>query len=350
MIAKKQPPFWPTTPHNGVSRSPRGKCRFFFFILPPVLTEWQRINTYQTITRPGARHMNKLNYQLKNLCKRNHDGSFGTQKVRHNMLQLVANQLAEVGFQTYKMSVHDLKGRHVNRLVALWKKQEISDATMKNRLAAVRWWAEKTGNPGAVRSNEDYGIARRQLVTNESKAETLAGKDLSGISPWVRLSLRLQEAFGLRREEAMKFKVSWALKGQSPETATRIDLKSSWTKGGRPRSIPVLTAEQRHLLAEVRRLAGSGSLIPPERNYREHLKAFEQESASVGLGHTHGLRHGYAQRRYEALSGHKPSVAGGRCRRAMMRGERRRDDLIRQQISEELGHSRTAITAVYLGS
>lgn len=301
-------------------------------------------------TRCGARHMKKLNYQLKNLCKRNHDGAFGTQKVRHNMLQLVANQLAEVGFQTREMSVHDLKGRHVNRLVALWKKQDISDATMKNRLAAVRWWAEKTGNPGAVRSNEDYGIARRQLVTNESKAETLAGKDLSGISPWVKLSLRLQEAFGLRREEAMKFKVSWALKGQSPDTATRIDLKSSWTKGGRPRSIPVLTPEQRQLLAEVRRLAGSGSLIPAERSYREHLKAFEQESAAVGLGHTHGLRHGYAQRRYETLSGHKPSVAGGRSRRAMIREERRRDDIIRQQISEELGHSRIAITAVYLGS
>ncbi|EAM8568498.1 integrase [Salmonella enterica] len=294
--------------------------------------------------------MNKLNYELKNLCKRNHDGAFVTQKNRHNGLQLMADQLEAVGFHTRVMSVHDLKGRHVNRLVALWKQQALSDATMKNRLAMLRWWAEKIGNPGAVKTSEEYGIGRRQLVTNESKAETLAGKDLSMISPWVALSLRLQEAFGLRREESMKFRVSWALKGQSPDSISAISLKASWTKGGRPRSIPVLTQEQRQLLAEVRQLAGSGSLIPPDRSYREHLRVFERETASVGTGHTHGLRHAYAQRRYEELSGRKPPVLGGSPRRAMRREERRKDDKIRQQISEELGHSRISVTSIYLGN
>ncbi|HAG2282234.1 TPA: integrase [Salmonella enterica] len=294
--------------------------------------------------------MNKLNYELKNLCKRNHDGAFVTQKNRHNGLQLIASQLEAVGFHTRVMSVHDLKGRHVNRLVSLWKQQALSDATMKNRLAMLRWWAEKIGNPGAVKTSEEYGIGRRQLVTNESKAETLAGKGLSTISPWVALSLRLQEAFGLRREESMKFRVSWALKGQSPDNVSAISLKSSWTKGGRPRSIPVLTQEQRQLLAEVRELAGSGSLIPPDRSYREHLRVFERETASVGTGHTHGLRHAYAQRRYEELTGRKPPVLGGRSRRTMRREERRRDDKIRQQISEELGHSRISVTSIYIGN
>ncbi|MGG5931663.1 phage integrase N-terminal domain-containing protein [Salmonella enterica] len=294
--------------------------------------------------------MNKLNYELKNLCKRNHDGAFVTQKNRHNGLQLMADQLEAVGFHTRVMSVHDLKGRHVNRLVALWKQQALSDATMKNRLAMLRWWAEKIGNPGAVKTSEEYGIGRRQLVTNESKAETLAGKDLSMISPWVALSLRLQEAFGLRREESMKFRVSWALKGQSPDSISAIRLKPSWTKGGRSRSIPVLTQEQRQLLAEVRQLAGSGSLIPPDRSYRVHLRVFERETANIGIGHTHGLRHAYAQRRYEELTGRKPPVLGGRSRRAMRRDERRKDDEIRRQISEELGHSRISITSIYLGT
>ncbi|EEE1295628.1 integrase [Salmonella enterica subsp. diarizonae] len=294
--------------------------------------------------------MNKLNYELKNLCKRNHDGAFVTQKNRHNGLQLIASQLQAVGFHTRVMSVHDLKGRHVNCLVSLWKQQALSDATMKNRLAMLRWWAEKIGNPGAVKTSEEYGIGQRRLVTNESKAETLAGKELSLISPWVALSLRLQEAFGLRREESMKFRVSWALKGQSPDNASAIGLKSSWTKGGRPRSIPVLTQEQRQLLAEVRELAGSGSLIPPDRSYREHLRVFERETASVGIGHTHGLRHAYAQRRYEELTGRKPPVLGGRFRRTMRREERRKDDEIRRQISEELGHSRVSVTSIYLGN
>lgn len=294
--------------------------------------------------------MNKLNYELKNLCKRNHDGAFVTQKNRHNGLQLMADQLQAVGFHTRVMSVHDLKGRHVNRLVSLWKQQALSDATMKNRLAMLRWWAEKIGNPGAVKTSEEYGIGRRQLVTNESKAETLPGKDLSTISPWVALSLRLQEAFGLRREESMKFRVSWALKGQSPDSISVISLKPSWTKGGRPRTIPVLTQEQRQLLAEVRQLTGSGSLIPPDLSYREHLRVFERETASVGTGHTHGLRHAYAQRRYEELTGRKPPVLGGDSRRTMRREERRKDDEIRRQISEELGHSRISVTSIYLGT
>ncbi|ENF3345600.1 hypothetical protein ABQ674_000809 [Salmonella enterica] len=179
--------------------------------------------------------MNRLNYELKNLCKRNHDGAFATQKNRHNGLQLIADQLQAAGFQTSVMSVHDLKGRHISRLVSLWKQQSLSDATMKNRLAMLRWWAEKIGNPGVVKTNEEYGISQRHLVTNESKAETLTGKDLSMISPWVALSFRLQEAFGLRREESMKFRVSWALKGQSPDSISAISLKPSWTKGGRSR-------------------------------------------------------------------------------------------------------------------
>ncbi|EJS4624981.1 integrase domain-containing protein [Salmonella enterica] len=294
--------------------------------------------------------MNRLNYELKNLCKRNHDGAFATQKNRHNGLQLIADQLQAAGFQTRLMSVHDLKGRHISRLVSLWKQQELSDATMKNRLAMLRWWAEKIGNPGAVKTNEEYGISQRHLVTNESKAETLTGKDLSMISPWVALSLRLQEAFGLRREESMKFRGSWALKGQSPDSISTISLKPSWTKGGRPRSIPVLTAEQRQLLAEVGQLAGSGSLIPPDRSYREHLREFERQTSGIGIGHTHGLRHAYAQRRYEVLTGRKPPVLGGRSRRSMRREERRKDDEIRRKISEELGHSRISITSIYLGS
>ena len=51
-----------------------------------------------------------------------------------------------------------------------------------------------------------------------------------------RLSLRLQAAFGLRREESIKIVPSWADRGNS------LALKDSWTKGGRQREIPTRTA------------------------------------------------------------------------------------------------------------
>ena len=48
----------------------------------------------------------------------------------------------------------------------------------------------------------------------------------------VRMSLALQEAFGLRREEAIKFS-PYADKGD------HLELKASCTKGGKARSIPI---------------------------------------------------------------------------------------------------------------
>jgi hypothetical protein len=52
-----------------------------------------------------------------------------------------------------------------------------------------------------------YGIPNRQYVTNVSKAQMLSQVDLSRIGdPYVRMSLELQQAFGLRREEALKLR------------------------------------------------------------------------------------------------------------------------------------------------
>ena len=63
----------------------------------------------------------------------------------------------------------------------------------------------------------------------------------------------------------------------------RIRLKGSTTKGGRPREVPVLKDSQRRLLDEARRLAGSGALIPPERNYKQQLKVYESQTRAAGL-------------------------------------------------------------------
>ena len=59
----------------------------------------------------------------------------------------------------------------------------------------------------AARSNEHYGIPDRRFVTNESKAKTVTHEQLEKVrDEHVRMSLELQQAFGLRREEAMKAK------------------------------------------------------------------------------------------------------------------------------------------------
>ena len=248
------------------------------------------------------------------------------------------------------MSAQDLKGRHVGALLRRWQSEGLAVSTIKNRMAVVRWWAEKIGNPGAVKSNEDLGIEKREYTTNENKSASIQTVDLSKMDERIAASLVLQSEFGLRREEAMKFQPEYALSGRSPLDAgtNEIRLKGSWTKGGRDRVIPIKTQSQREALAKAAYLARSGSMIPPDRSYRQHLIIWEKETAAQGIGRTHGLRHAYAQRRYLELTGWAaPAVAGIR---KLTPDERTKDQEARKIISEELGHGRIAITNAYLGS
>ncbi len=80
------------------------------------------------------------------------------------------------------------------------------------------------------------------------------------------------------------------------------------------------------------------------------MRVFEKEMHAVGLGRSHGARHHYAQQRYEELTGRKAPALGGKSRKALTPEERTSDDEIRLKISQELGHERIQIVAVYIGS
>jgi len=158
--------------------------------------------------------------------------------------------------------------------------------TMKNRTAHLRWWAERIGRPAVVPSNGELGIANREYVTNEDRSVLLDPDKLALVKDeHVVMALRMEAEFGLRREEAIKFTPSRDDRGD------RIRLKGSTTKGGRPREIPVRNESQRRLLDEVHRLAGGGALIPPDRNYKQQLKVYENRTREAGLYRMHGLRH-----------------------------------------------------------
>ncbi len=193
--------------------------------------------------------MRDLNYALKQICHRNRDGAFGTQADRERILDLIADQLHEMGFR--HMDAGSLKPKHVETLVARWLAEQLSPGTIKNRMSALRWWAEKIGKQNIVaRTNAAYGIPDRVYVTNTSKAKAIDSAKLAEIRDvYVQMSLRLQAAFGLRREESIKIVLALADRGDV------LHLKASWCKGGRERDIPITTLEQRHLVDEAKALA-----------------------------------------------------------------------------------------------
>lgn len=287
--------------------------------------------------------MRGLNHQLKQLCRQNRDGSYGTQARRERELTLVANQLHELGYRG--MNRHSLKPKHVQALVECWLSTGVAIGTIKNRMSAIRWWARKVDRQNVVaRSNDHYGIPNRQFVTGQSKARSVSDADLDKIrDSHVRMSLALQEAFGLRREEAIKFSPSYADKGD------HLELKATWTKGGKARSIPIRSPLQRAVLDGVHEIAGKGSLIPSDRNYRQQLRIYEGQTIRAGLSRMHGLRHAYAQRRYEELTGWASPAAGGPAPKLLSAEQRKVDHDARLTISRELGHERASIVRVYIG-
>ncbi|HBO6779020.1 TPA: integrase [Pseudomonas aeruginosa] len=286
--------------------------------------------------------MDDLTYTLRQLCQRNRDGSHATQADRQRSLSLAARQLREAGFR--QMRASSLKGKHVEALLQRWKAEALSAGTLKNRMAYLRWWAEKVGKAGILPTdNTKLGIPERRYVTNENKAKELGDRLDRITDPHVRVSLRLQAAFGLRREESIKFQPRYA------DRSDHIAIKGSWAKGGRDRKVPITTPEQRTVLDEAHRLVGLGSLIPANKTYIQQRHVYDGQCKAAGLSNMHGLRHRYAQMRYEVLTGWKAPAAGGQQQEMLLANQQLQDLQARQRISRELGHERTSITAVYLG-
>ena len=271
------------------------------------------------------------------------EDGYSTRRGRRAIVKMIAGQLGDMGFR--QLRAKNLKAKHAEALVERWKQEGLSLGTIKNRMGVLRWMYDKVGKGHLMyRRNEDYGIGNRQYATNENKARELTPEGLERIkSEHVRLSVQLQRACGLRREEAMKIDIAWADRGD------RLVLKGSWTKGGRPREIPIETKAQRDLLDRVKDFTAGGSLIPAGSSYIEHLKLYENQTAAAGLEKLHGLRHAYAQERYKNLTGRLAPAAGGKKSGELSAQEKKLDHEARMLISKELGHGREAISVVYLG-
>ncbi len=172
--------------------------------------------------------VHKLNYDLWQLQQGRREGSHGTRRERSYALAQMANTLHETGYRGLR--ARNLKGRQVEALVRDWRDRGLAAGTMMNRMAHLRWWAKAVGKPNVVKSNAGYGIGKRRHVSDGTKRRDLDPGKLARLKDeHVRMALRLQAAFGLRREEAIKF---------APAYADRYEAITGWkapAAGGPPR-------------------------------------------------------------------------------------------------------------------
>jgi integrase len=163
---------------------------------------------------------------------------------------------------------------------------------------------------------------------------------------FVGAQLAMCLAFGLRVKEAIMFQPFRAV----TEDGSAISLLRG-TKGGRARLVPIDTDAKRAALELACRVAVSdaGHLGDPHRSLKQNRTRFYTVLARHGvtrswLGITaHGLRHQYANDRFEDFAGAASPVRGG----APL--DREVDRTARLRVAEELGHARSKISAAYLG-
>lgn len=295
----------------------------------------------------------RTEYQLKMLMKYNRDGSPDRQRARFQNLMRCINHLQQKrGYgQRYKLDKFGKK--EVSRLVNDWKEQNLSHRTIANRMVDIRWMASKYGHEDRIPSNKDIGLALRKNLPNYGidKSKELNPDKLIQLDQRERLITKLRYEFGLRTAEACKFSHAYATK-DSPDS---ISLKGSWCKGGRPRSVPIVNQQQRQLLADIKDFQdgnGEKSMIPKNQTFKAYYRDYNEARFDLGIA-GHGLRHKWAQNRFEELSGGiKCPLAGGAKYADLSPQEKARWDLAANQVNQELGHGkdRQDITSTYIGA
>lgn len=278
-----------------------------------------------------------------------------TRKKRWEVLFTCFRELRAMGYMIENPA--NLGERHVQALVARWDGAGQSAATIQNKLSLLRIFARWIGKPGLVRASAAYastpGRLRRAYAARVDKSWSAHGVDFDALvtrvstyDRYVGVQLKLAEAFGLRRQEAVLIKPLRSWQGEYLRVI-------AGTKGGRERLVHVVSDQQRAVLEEACALAHANRGFISERRLTktQALRRFTYVLDRCGvtraeLGVTaHGLRHEFANRRLESLGIVSP-VRGG----AKGQLPREEEAAAKLTVSEELGHSRLDVTAAYYGT
>ena len=242
--------------------------------------------------------------------------STNTAKDRRINVHACIAQLWELGFEIKKLD--SLCAKHVKALMEYWESDGRSAAYLHNRLSTLRTLSGWLGKRHVVGDLSDYfpkERTRRQTAAaiNLSWSEyevSIAGVIAVAKTVDERLAvmLSLQDQFGLRAKESIEFRPLNALDDKGENLLVYIG-----TKGSKPRMISIETPEQRETYEWSRRVVMEGKVKrlrwPNLTAQQARTKFYHMLSRRLGLtkeqlGVTaHGLRHGYAQRKYWRASG-----------------------------------------------
>ena len=284
-----------------------------------------------------------------------------TRKRRFTEILSFAHDLHNLGFKViYPTS---LQRKHVLALTHYWEScDDLTGSTVSQKRSVLRiflTWMKKEKVMSMLTDaemfiNPEYAKRSNVVKTNKSWGESASVLEriahVETLDPHVARQLKISHFFGLRKEEAMLFKPHLDF-----DEENSVLLITRGTKGGKHRVVLVETPEQLAAVIEVRERCYSknDSTIPRmQKSLMSWTRYFYRVCHKSGLtkknGLTaHGLRHGYAHRSYELLTGNKSAAVNANQPPLT---DTIKDKIARAIISRQMGHVRTSIVSAYIGS
>jgi integrase len=296
------------------------------------------------------------------------------QRAHENVMRVFEWLRTDLGFKGLANPM-SLDGRHFEALAShISEKKESGEfgaAHAAGFATYCRHIARWIGKPELVTVFDGKlgrNVCKRQLVALQDKSWEAFGIDpdqkileVATYRRWVGMVLLAQNAFGLRRNEALQLQplrdiIPSALAGRKEFDWSLVHVHVEYgAKGGRPRVIPVKDSYglrvARLLRDEIEWLADRFYLPPPWFTLRQNYDTYRRVLDRFGLtklelGVTgHGLRAGYACKKLEA-AGITPTVRGG---------DGQHPDPLHQQatykeVTEAMGHGRVSVVGAYAGA
>lgn len=290
----------------------------------------------------------------------------------HDRRSFLFSFFTELNKETrFHIDPRQLGNRHIEEMVSRWLARGLATATIHNYLSNLRCFAEWINKPGMVRPPEVYvgsdsPHAHRHQVPTSDKSWTAKDVDIAALinqcakhDAWVGLQLELCWRFALRPKEARHFRPHGAVVAR--DSATPADAAAfpgveefvriaHGTKGGRPRDVPIVSDEQRDLLARLQNLVPVGGYVGrPGHTAEQNRARFYYVVRRHGIARdalgvvAHGLRHQAANDRFEVLADQPSPVRGGDASSEAAHEAR-------TMVARMLGHARERAAAFYLGS
>jgi integrase len=293
--------------------------------------------------------------------------SYRTMAERRVFLYAFFRELRNDRERSYRIDPRSLRRVHVEHAVRRWVERDLSAGTIQSYLSHLRVFAQWIGKAGLVVDASAYVQdplrVKRTYSATEDKSWEGREIDIEQVlalvdrkDERVGAQLRLCDAFGLRVKEAIMLRPHLAVVGSQLAIVDEGRYERyleviRGTKGGRLRFVPIVNERQREALEHACRIVrgATESLGHPGLRLHQAYMRFYHVVRACGIRKdmlrvtAHGLRHGFAHRRYEDHTGQKaPIVVAGSQDRAV-------DDNGRLGVSRELGHARKSISAAYLG-